>query len=109
MEMVLLRNLKDYESLPLTKWNIRQPPEDDEMREVADASWQLDLVLVPGLAFTTAGERLGRGRGYYDAFLASCSADVAVVALAFDEQMVEQVPAGEKDFRVQRVVSPTRS
>ncbi len=109
MEMVLLRDLKDYESLPLTKWNIRQPPEGDEMREVADASRQLDLVLVPGLAFTTAGERLGRGRGYYDAFLASCSADVAVVALAFDEQMVEQVPAGEKDFRVQRVVSPTKS
>lgn len=111
MEMVRLHDMADYESLPLTKWNIRQPPENDVSREVvAPATAQsarLDLVLVPGLAFTAAGKRLGRGRGYYDAFLSSCDpTSTATVALAFDQQVLKDLPAGERDFAVGRVISP---
>ena len=51
MEMVLLKDMSDYESLPVTKWNIKQPP-DDEVREEALENNELDVMLVPGMAFT---------------------------------------------------------
>merc|ERR1711944_147742 len=69
MEMVKLYDMDDYESLPLTKWNIRQP-KDDEERPEALLEKSLDLILVPGMAFTNSGARLGRGKGYYDTYLA---------------------------------------
>ena len=47
MEMVKLYDMDDYESLPLTKWNIRQP-KDDEERPEALLEKSLDLILVPG-------------------------------------------------------------
>ena len=49
MEMVLLRDWADYEGLPTTNWNIKQPA-DDEVRQEAldDAKVGLDLILIPG-------------------------------------------------------------
>ncbi len=67
----------------------------------------MDLVLVPGLAFTRSGKRLGRGKGYYDAFLSqSCSNNTCcqAVALAFSEQVLEDLPTDERDFTVHRVI-----
>jgi 5-formyltetrahydrofolate cyclo-ligase len=61
----------------------------------------LDLVLVPGLAFTVKGHRLGRGKGYYDAFLNRCRAIQATppftVGLAFSQQVVADVPTDDTD------------
>ena len=62
MEMVRLRDLEDYERLPRTKWNIKQPGLGEEREEALEAG--LDLILVPGLAFTKTGARCGRGRGF---------------------------------------------
>ena len=71
MDMVKLRDLQDYESLPLTPWNIKQPEAHDDSRPEALAATDqgLDLLLVPGLAFTEDGRRLGRGKGFYDKYL----------------------------------------
>ncbi|MFA5039526.1 MAG: 5-formyltetrahydrofolate cyclo-ligase [Candidatus Omnitrophota bacterium] len=52
----------------------------------------IDLVVVPGLAFDRAGNRLGRGHGYYDRFLSRLPKDVPTVGLAFDFQMIEDFP-----------------
>lgn len=52
------------------RWKIKQPIEDEPREEALEHPQGLDLVLVPGLAFTRAGERLGRGKGYYDSYLA---------------------------------------
>ena len=49
MEMVRIYSLEDLDSLPMTKWKIRQPSLDDQTREVARGN--LDLIIVPGLAF----------------------------------------------------------
>jgi 5-formyltetrahydrofolate cyclo-ligase len=60
------------------------------------------LVVVPGLAFTVNGHRLGQGKGYYDTFLSRCRASQATppftVGLAFSQQMVAHVPTEESDM-----------
>lgn len=107
MDMVRLHSMSDYDALPLTKWNIKQPGLD-ESREEAIASGGLDLVLVPGLAFTRSGDRLGRGRGYYDRFLSRCRAAQSTgpitIALAFQQQVVDEVPVEETDVPVDLVL-----
>ncbi|HZT22676.1 MAG TPA: 5-formyltetrahydrofolate cyclo-ligase [Verrucomicrobiae bacterium] len=66
----------------------------------------LDLVLVPGVAFDRHGRRLGRGKGFYDRLLQNTR--VIKCAVAFDEQMVEAIPAEAHDVRMDFVVTPTQ-
>lgn len=56
MDMVRLRSWEEYEALPVTRWNIKQPPTSQSC-ETALASGGLDLILVPGLGFTREGHR----------------------------------------------------
>jgi 5-formyltetrahydrofolate cyclo-ligase len=66
-----------------------------------------DLVVLPGLAFDAAGRRLGRGGGHYDLALAGSPGPTRVgVGYAF--QLVDEVPAGEGDERVDLVVTDSR-
>ena len=108
MDMVRLVDLEDYERLPRTKWNIKQPSEDEVREEALESEAGLDLVLVPGLAFSGRGERCGRGRGYYDTYLARAAAAQgrapATVALAFRQQLVAEVPTDPHDFTVDIVL-----
>ena len=67
----------------------------------------LDLVLVPGVAFGLDGHRLGRGKGYYDRLLQSFSG--TKVGVAFEEQIVEVVPSEANDVRMDVILTPTRS
>jgi len=66
---------------------------------------QLDLILVPGLAFDRIGRRLGRGGGYYDRLLADPACRAATMAPIFEVQFVDEVPVGPHDRRVCGVVS----
>ncbi|CAG8724264.1 11457_t:CDS:2 [Dentiscutata erythropus] len=68
MEMVKLESLKDYTSLKINKWNIPEP-DHDQNRDIAT---QLDLIIMPGLAFDLNRNRLGHGKGYYDKYLTKC-------------------------------------
>lgn len=63
----------------------------------------LCYVLVPGLAFDAAGHRLGRGRGYYDRFLAA-HPDIYKIGVCFDFQKVQEVPVDEFDISVDEVI-----
>lgn len=63
---------------------------------------KIDLVVVPGMAFDRAGNRLGRGRGYYDKFL--CKVDAYKVGVCFPFQLVDHVPHDEHDIRMDEVV-----
>ena len=63
----------------------------------------IDLVVVPGLAFTPAGARLGYGGGFYDRFLPLVGAPH--VGVCFAEQVLDDLPVEPHDVRVQRVVS----
>ena len=127
MEMVRLLDMDDYKSLPTTKWNIKQPS-DDEIREDA-LDHGLDLMLVPGkfltnalryfflfslnelsflgMAFTVDGNRLGRGKGYYDTYLSKAKTKnicPITVALAFEQQILKYVPVDSRDIPIDRVI-----
>ena len=64
---------------------------------------EIDLVIVPGLAFTLAGDRLGYGQGYYDRLLPTVSAPT--VGVCFEDQLVDEMPLAAHDVRVGAVVS----
>jgi 5-formyltetrahydrofolate cyclo-ligase len=69
----------------------------------------IDLVLTPGLAFDTAGRRIGYGGGYYDRFLPTLRGDAARVGVAFDVQVLDEpLPAGEGDVGVAVLVTESR-
>lgn len=68
----------------------------------------IDLVIVPGLAFDQNGNRLGRGRGFYDRFLAHPQFAGVACGLAFEEQFLENVPAGPLDRPVDVLVTDRR-
>ena len=57
------------------------------------------IILVPGSAFDRTGGRLGRGKGYYDRFLATCP-HAETIAPVFPWQIVDQVPMEAHDFRI---------
>ncbi|MFH1748608.1 MAG: 5-formyltetrahydrofolate cyclo-ligase [Planctomycetota bacterium] len=65
----------------------------------------IDLVVVPGLGFDARGNRLGRGRGFYDGFLRHRDFHAVACAIAYEEQVVESVPADEDDVCVDMLVT----
>lgn len=64
----------------------------------------VDLVIVPGLAFDKKGARLGRGKGYYDRFLAKLSRHAVTLGLAYDFQLFPSIPTNQYDVKVHRVI-----
>jgi 5-formyltetrahydrofolate cyclo-ligase len=66
----------------------------------------LDLVLAPGIGFDLDGRRLGRGGGFYDRLLARVAG--AKCGVAFDQQIVGEIPAEGHDIRMDFILTPTR-
>jgi 5-formyltetrahydrofolate cyclo-ligase len=84
------------------KFGVREP--GSSCAEIALDKF--DLVLVPGLAFDRAGNRLGRGRGFYDRLLVETSG--IKCGVGYDFQLLEKIPAEPHDAKVNFVVTPTR-
>lgn len=110
MDMLKLSSIEEIQRLTLTSWNIRQPGEDGSLEE-ALTSGGLDLILMPGLGFDKHGNRLGRGKGYYDTYLQRClqhsKSKPYTIALAFKEQICDQVPVTETDRPIDEVLYET--
>lgn len=66
---------------------------------------QLDLAVVPGVAFDDKGMRLGRGKGCYDRFLEAKSDETHTLGLAFTFQIVKNLPYNRHDHPVEQVIS----
>ncbi|MDR1390087.1 MAG: 5-formyltetrahydrofolate cyclo-ligase [Treponema sp.] len=66
------------------------------------------LVLCPGLAFDAAGGRLGRGRGYYDRFLAGAERAFTAIGVCLDCQLVKKVPLAAHDYRMDYILTPAK-
>jgi 5-formyltetrahydrofolate cyclo-ligase len=140
-------SLDDLSTLPPTKWNIKQPAgliilrvistqltdlikiivDYDNSRANALDCGGLDMILIPGLGFTPEGDRLGRGKGYYDRYLAKCEAKGCIpktigcvficlllqpsspcfttaLGLAFSVQVCKTIPMGPSDKRLDLVL-----
>ena len=66
---------------------------------------EMDMMLIPGIAFDHTGMRLGRGKGYYDRFLAGCPS-LTTYAPVFPWQIVEALPREPHDVRVHSLIAP---
>ena len=63
------------------------------------------VVFVPGVAFDSRGNRLGRGKGWYDRLIRNDLEEATLIALAYDFQIVDEVPAEEWDQRVHYLIT----
>ncbi|MCX8089844.1 MAG: 5-formyltetrahydrofolate cyclo-ligase [Verrucomicrobiae bacterium] len=99
-EAAVVRDLS--RDLVVARFGIREP--SCACRTLAVS--EVDLILVPGVAFDLRGHRLGRGKGYYDRLLTGARA--VKCAVAFEEQIVEAVPVEPQDVRVDCIVTAER-
>ncbi len=94
----------DDESMDSDSLGVRAPKVGQEILQE-----EIDLVIVPGVAFDIHGFRLGRGGGYYDRYLARFSRNTATIGVCFDIQFVEEIPTEPTDIAVHAVVSDRRA
>lgn len=69
---------------------------------------QIDFILVPGLGFGLAGQRIGRGAGFYDRFLGNSALAASTCGYSFDEQIIDDIPMTEHDVRIQMLITDQR-
>ncbi len=92
------------EDLEIGPYGVQQPLDASSHRRLSRD--ELDLVVVPGIAFDSNNYRLGRGQGYYDRFLKGLSPRTPTIGLAFDFQLVDRLPPPEEhDVPVSYVLS----
>uniref|UniRef100_A0A7S1Z7M3 5-formyltetrahydrofolate cyclo-ligase n=1 Tax=Trieres chinensis TaxID=1514140 RepID=A0A7S1Z7M3_TRICV len=109
-----------YHDWPRNKWGIPEPPTDIDHE--AASPGDIDLLVVPGLAFDRAGGRLGQGKGYYDRFITKMRGDRSreadsngagkplLVAAALEASFLEgedTVPMSEHDYPMDMLVLPS--
>jgi 5-formyltetrahydrofolate cyclo-ligase len=103
-----LFNLRNMDELAVGMYKILEPKA--ELRGLADKrveASELDLVIVPGVAFDREGGRTGHGFGYYDKLLNRARPDAPLIALAFECQLFPRIPMRHHDVFMDKVVTET--
>jgi 5-formyltetrahydrofolate cyclo-ligase len=82
-----------------------------------ESTFNIDLLVVPGVAFDTNCNRLGHGKGYYDSFifrnkslqqqLSKTERSTFIIGVALTEQMIDNVPHDERDMKLDAVINPS--
>ena len=91
-------------NLPPGAWGIGEPSADAPIVP----STEIDLFLCPGMAFTRSGQRLGRGRGYYDRYLGAIEGPRPVLyGVTFSDFILESLPHEPHDIRMDEVIDET--
>ena len=101
-----LFHLENMDELELGMYRILEPRA--ELRTVAEKKVdvaELDLIMVPGVAFDRIGGRTGHGKGYYDKLLEHARPETPLVALAFECQMFPEIPMQSHDIFMDKVVT----
>jgi 5-formyltetrahydrofolate cyclo-ligase len=101
-----LWHLAAMDELVVGQWKILEPPRErwgEPGKEVRPA--ELDLVMVPGVAFSPDGGRMGNGQGYYDRLLEQVRRDAPLVALAYECQIFPDLVVGAHDVYMDKVVT----
>ncbi len=95
--------IKSTDDLRCGKYNIPEPAEYCPVAEITDKT----LCIVPGLAFTCDGKRLGYGGGYYDRFL-SVNPNIYTIALTYDELVADELPCEPHDISINAILTEKR-
>jgi 5-formyltetrahydrofolate cyclo-ligase len=98
--------LTDMEELAVGMYKILEPkPELRDQPGKRVGVEELDLVMVPGVAFDRRGARMGHGKGYYDKLLEHARDDAPLVALAFECQLFPEIPTQAHDVFMDKIVT----
>jgi 5-formyltetrahydrofolate cyclo-ligase len=104
-ELELFR-LADMNELAVGMYKILEPkPELRNLPEKQCRAEELDLVMVPGVAFDRRGGRMGHGKGYYDKLLQHARLSTPLVALAFECQLFPEVPVAGHDIFMDKIIT----
>jgi len=99
-ESLLPVQLKNLDHLKPGKHGVLEPADWEEVFPLE----QIEIVFVPAIAFDKKNHRLGRGKGYYDRFLSHLEHQVMKVGLAYDFQLVDELPREEHDLAMDLVI-----
>jgi 5-formyltetrahydrofolate cyclo-ligase len=103
-----LFHLTNMDELAVGMYKILEPrPELRQLPEKEAQPTDLDLVMVPGVAFDRRGARMGHGKGYYDKLLQHARPDTPLVALAFECQMFPEIPIAPHDVFMDMIITET--
>jgi 5-formyltetrahydrofolate cyclo-ligase len=98
--------LTDMNQLAVGMYKILEPrPELRSVPELKVPVEELDLIIVPGVAFDRVGGRLGHGKGYYDKLLEHARPATPLVALAFECQLFPEIPMQAHDIFMDKIVT----
>ncbi len=101
-----LFHLENMDELAIGMYKILEPK--DELRDAPGKRIdvkELDLVMVPGVAFDRRGARMGHGKGYYDKLLEHARPDAPLVALAFECQLFPEIPTQAHDIFMDKIIT----
>lgn len=101
-----LFHLENMDELAVGMYKILEPRQ--ELRSLAAKqvrAEELDLVMVPGVAFDRTGARMGHGKGYYDKLLQHARPDAPLVALAFECQLFDKIPTAPHDIFMDLIIT----
>jgi len=93
--------ISSFNELKPSVYNILEPESFDNTIDEK----QIDLILMPGVAFDNKGGRVGYGGAFYDRFLAKIKSDAVKIALAYDFQILEEVPMDKHDKKIDRIIA----
>ena len=97
-----ISRITSLEELQSGHFGIREPK--SEYIRLSNSS-VVDLVLVPGVAFDSSGNRIGFGGGYYDRFMRRLEPGVIKAALAYSFQIADTIPSGQYDIPMDYIVT----
>ena len=96
--------LEDLSELKPGTWGILEPPES-KWGEKEVSPEQLDLVMVPGVAFDHEGGRLGNGAGYYDRLLQEVRPDTELTAVCYESQICDKIIMEKHDVYMDTILT----
>ena len=103
---LLLGEIKDIaREMEKGRFGILEPKEKS-FREVSPE--EIELIILPGIAFDFRGGRVGYGKGYYDRFLSKLPREIPLIGLAYHFQIVNHLPAEKHDRKVWKVITERR-
>jgi 5-formyltetrahydrofolate cyclo-ligase len=100
-----LYEIKSLDELAPGLMGIPEPFQSEERKALLE---DIDFVIIPGAGYDYTGNRLGYGSGYYDILLSGKKKNILIIALAYEEQLVDAIPAEKHDVRVDIIVTDRR-